>query len=821
MGQTNSRHSLIETDEPTTSSRVSMLVDRVKLLWKRYTTPPSTEDGSREAHFAVPSENYADTPSRNTPNSSNGFPSETLATSSAHCSTQPHKDEAYSHHGYSSTMALDDSSLAQTYHEYEEGTSGNSPLRRAIGSYDFLHPRPSGNSSRLDRNSSRPFTSSFHSAPFLSSYGSSNDPSQERVNEYSLPSNSNSTYTTPLQSINNEHPLPTVLENNALLNNSGNSPSLINHLRQYLNQDFSRLHQSPSPIPNSNDNDSQTRRSSWSSIASAFNDFPEEFPNASNPEAHSNFTPLNGNDESTVNMLSRLLSAAAIETVASIMNSEARNMDSQNMANGEPSRFRSVDGSFEQFLTDLRSGNLTNVLQNSSQNGNDQISSDPESNSSDLQYLRMFRFPSFHQSHNQPAPNNEASDTNGPALVPVLIVCMRSISETSEDHAPTMTQENQSLHNESRENISINDITERMAQSTEFSTDLPPTFERSNSTFSHPEPTRSDFSQAFTPVSDFPANLFPGSRNLFPTSNSGNQSTSSFSRYNQPTVSVDLRNSSILRRAQEPVNGSTGENHIGDDYISSLLDSSNSNSQRPFSAVPSESNVFSRNASGNFSMSQTHQPTTDNTSSFSTQPGRLSTGLHHFPSDRDLLSNQTRRSSLARSYRFEEQLSVDDNTSDFSTLASNGAADMVTQTHSEGTFSNSTHGDWLIYVFGGLFPEHHPVLSTVSLFSDNPMYEDLLALTTYLGPAKKPVASHEDVKRSGGLFAYFDDASLSSADSCLICLETYTNGDICRKLQACKHFFHQACIDQWLTTGNNSCPLCRAHGVTTQAEEEN
>ncbi|CAF9933872.1 MAG: hypothetical protein ALECFALPRED_005780 [Alectoria fallacina] len=59
---------------------------------------------------------------------------------------------------------------------------------------------------------------------------------------------------------------------------------------------------------------------------------------------------------------------------------------------------------------------------------------------------------------------------------------------------------------------------------------------------------------------------------------------------------------------------------------------------------------------------------------------------------------------------------------------------------------------WLIYVVGTNLSEDHPALTTPSLFTDNPTYEDMLLLSSLLGPAKPPVASREDVASASGTY---------------------------------------------------------------------
>ncbi|OAC97751.1 hypothetical protein MUCCIDRAFT_157588 [Mucor lusitanicus CBS 277.49] len=45
-------------------------------------------------------------------------------------------------------------------------------------------------------------------------------------------------------------------------------------------------------------------------------------------------------------------------------------------------------------------------------------------------------------------------------------------------------------------------------------------------------------------------------------------------------------------------------------------------------------------------------------------------------------------------------------------------------------------------------------------------------------------------------------------EECIICLETYQEGDTIRKLP-CKHEFHSSCVDTWLITRKKYCPICK------------
>ncbi|KAL1960953.1 hypothetical protein VTO42DRAFT_4841 [Malbranchea cinnamomea] len=147
--------------------------------------------------------------------------------------------------------------------------------------------------------------------------------------------------------------------------------------------------------------------------------------------------------------------------------------------------------------------------------------------------------------------------------------------------------------------------------------------------------------------------------------------------------------------------------------------------------------------------------------------------------------------------------------------------------------SQGTTRSWLIYVIGTNLAENHPAFAAPSLFTDNPTYEDMVLLSSLLGPAKPPVASQEDVASAGGLYRLVEyhgslvaepikeeegedteNIPIPEQERCLICLSDYEAGEELRKLVKCKHLYHRECIDEWLLTGRNSCPLCRGEGVS-------
>ncbi|KAH0608546.1 uncharacterized protein H6S33_001680 [Morchella sextelata] len=151
-----------------------------------------------------------------------------------------------------------------------------------------------------------------------------------------------------------------------------------------------------------------------------------------------------------------------------------------------------------------------------------------------------------------------------------------------------------------------------------------------------------------------------------------------------------------------------------------------------------------------------------------------------------------------------------------SSAAGSGSGPRRPLGNAEGTRS------WIIYVLGGSYPEDHPILTTPSLFTDAPTYEDMMLLSSLLGPAKPPVATRDDVNSAGGIFVFGEETtlnvSIAEGDRCLICLGDYEKSEECRLLSKCQHVFHRECIDEWLTTGRNSCPLCRSQGVNEKEQ---
>ncbi|KAI6886594.1 hypothetical protein KC360_g2350 [Hortaea werneckii] len=536
-----------------------------------------------------------------------------------------------------------------------------------------------------------------------------------------------------------------------------------------------------------------------------------------------------GNEDQAA-MLSRLLSVAAAATAATLMGddhqalSEARSLTGSTMGDvgsgGE-------DGSFDGFLRALQNGRIASALRQGADGESDASREGP------LNFFRMFRFGASGNPttplNTGPGDSSEAGDSNSEGrMVPIIIVGIRSINPNSSSGSGSAAD------------------------------DMPPFIDA---------------------LGNFPSPL-----SATPLGANGHDSIDSILRPPQNGTSFRHR-----RRASMGGFG-MGRNRISDrlddqrDHRSpdrrrprpwSMASTASSPEPRPPPATPASpspelSRISSRDSTPaqsrpaswvrDFSAesrlnSQTNRSGANPLSSHTEETASVhsahsSTNLMSSGDESQPFRHSHRRSDTVPNIHYPRFASghprrngvvEPDNLPSLSRSSTSNATDSSSSPNNgnEGANSSGTANDsrsWIIYVLGGSYPENHPILTTPSLFTENPTYEDMMLLSALLGPAKAPVASEEDVEQAGGLYTVEEntaaqaDASktaelvavaaeggervdIEAGQRCLVCLCEYNTKEITRKLVKCNHLFHQDCIDQWLTQGRNSCPLCRGEGV--------
>ncbi|KAF2489371.1 hypothetical protein BU16DRAFT_471864 [Lophium mytilinum] len=483
-------------------------------------------------------------------------------------------------------------------------------------------------------------------------------------------------------------------------------------------------------------------------------------------------SPLQGREEDQAAMLSRLLSVAAAATAASLMGDDHRAVsEARNVAgDGE-------DGTFDSFLQALQSGRIASALRQSS-NENEDGANTPGAGPAPLNFFRMFRFGSSttnrrneghmrstsSRSSGMGSPESRASDDDGPdgRMVPIIIVGIRSINPGS---------------------------------GSPLDDNIPPFLDA---------------------LSTFPTPL---------ASPSGENTIDGILRQPQNSTRFSHRRRASLGGMNTfPAGYDSQRHHRSPERPrpwSTFTDS-------PSGPLPPPSTPASAGLSAVSSGTNTPALSAASTppSVHSTVPSRRGS-LARRPTGSSLEATAEEPQSQQRTPR-QRRLSE----SDFTRFGSGASRrnGVVEPDHTPGEGARS----WIIYVLGGSYPENHPILTTPSLFTDSPTYEDMLLLSALLGPAKPPVASEDDVASAPGLYWIrgtagnlvaqstdgFESIDISPEARCLVCLCDFEVGQEARNLIKCGHLFHRECIDQWLTTGRNSCPLCRGQGVDEKSADQ-
>jgi hypothetical protein len=522
-------------------------------------------------------------------------------------------------------------------------------------------------------------------------------------------------------------------------------------------------------------------------------------------------------------MLSRLLSVAAAATAATLMGddhqalSEARGLTGGTGigdmgGNGE-------DGSFDGFLRALQNGRIASALRQ----GGDGQENGEGGQSGPLNFFRMFRFgtPGANgaSEHAQTDPQTgEQSNTGDNRMVPIIIVGIRSISPNSGSGAGAGVD------------------------------DLPPFIDA---------------------LGHFPSPL--------PAHALGTHGQDSI----DSILSPPQNGTSFRHRRRASMGGlGMGRSRINDRYDDQRdhrspdrrrerpwsVASSNSNTEprpppaTPASPSPELSRISSRNSTpshsrpASFVANSIRDFASDSRRNSALQRVAASplashteeTGSLHSTRSSDNLLSQARDSDHLRGHRRSDTapnihyprfasghprrngVVEPDNIPSLSRSSSGNGTDGHSSANPEDR--NSDSRSWIIYVLGGSYPENHPILTTPSLFTENPTYEDMMLLSTLLGPAKAPVATEDDVQSAGGLYELVvaepvedngtttiapassdrlmaivnaetkgendpDRVYLEAGHRCLVCLCDFEAKDTARRLAKCGHLFHKECID--------------------------
>jgi len=478
-------------------------------------------------------------------------------------------------------------------------------------------------------------------------------------------------------------------------------------------------------------------------------------------------SPLRRGEDHAV-MLSRLLSVAAAATAATLMggNPEAAIRDlrsSNDVVSGD-------DGTFEHFLQTLRNGQLASALGQDEGSTTNVAGQTTDRSPASLDFFRMFRFgssngssstarwrnadsPRPESSRSQARPQDNSQDRqdedNGEGrMIPILIVGIRSLNPESDG---------------------AHDATDAM-----------PSFLDALTSF----PTTINIGLSDNPLTD---GLLRQSRSGVRVSQRRRASMGGLNLFSRDREAPRYsRSTNIIRPRSEARLSVPSQTPPGPFPPPTTPASPGLSALSSGSSTPSGRNSTSSTAANASSRPESFATRTTGTT---LEPTAEEPPGHPRP---------------ARSRRLSE--------SDFIRFGSGSSRRNGVHLPSLESEDSPTEGNrsWIIYVLGGSYPENHPILTTPSLFTDSPTYEDMLLLSTLLGPAKPPVASAEDVAAASGLykigivdcdvFAVAADGEgkvpIPSGERCLVCLCDYEVDEEARRLIKCGHFFHRECIDQ-------------------------
>ncbi len=135
---------------------------------------------------------------------------------------------------------------------------------------------------------------------------------------------------------------------------------------------------------------------------------------------------------------------------------------------------------------------------------------------------------------------------------------------------------------------------------------------------------------------------------------------------------------------------------------------------------------------------------------------------------------------------------------------------------------------FMLFVSGGRYPPNHPLLTSnpTTAGRDLMILMDLLSTMQAMQHKPATVTQQEidasELKKIKGseVAAMVADGKITEnmLERCLVCLEEWSKDDDCRVL-ACRHAFHTGCVDRWMTSSSNTCPMCRRQGVSKDGRQ--
>lgn len=135
---------------------------------------------------------------------------------------------------------------------------------------------------------------------------------------------------------------------------------------------------------------------------------------------------------------------------------------------------------------------------------------------------------------------------------------------------------------------------------------------------------------------------------------------------------------------------------------------------------------------------------------------------------------------------------------------------------------------FMLFVSGGRYPPNHPLLTSNPATAGRDLMILMDLLSTMQAMQHKPsTATQQEIDASDLLKIKGSEVSAmvkegkiteNVLDRCLVCLEEWKDDDECRVL-ACRHAFHATCVDRWMSSSSNTCPMCRRQGVTKDGRQ--